>query len=408
VPIFTWNVDPILVRLGPIALRYYSLIFVLVFLGGYWLLKWQIERGGGDEEDAGDFIVYGVLGVLLGSRLGHVLFYDLDKALKDPLWVLRIWEGGLASHGAVVGLILAMWLFTRRRGIPFLEGADRFAFSAALGATLVRIGNFFNSEIVGKLTDQSWGVRLPRFDREPTPPLRHPTQLYEAALGIAVLAILYFADKRLGKEQRPRGALISIFFIFYFTGRFFVEFYKEHQTHEPTPMLTMGQWLSIPGFLIGVWGLSWSFKARLPASWNPDYGDEEDEDEEVEEGDEDDEDAPKKKKSKLYDEDVAEEFESKEKPADDDEEDEELDEEESDEEESDEEESDEEESDEEESDEEESDEEESKQASSKSAKDDADDEDDEDDEDEASDDEDEESDDEDDEDDEDEPPAKKK
>jgi phosphatidylglycerol:prolipoprotein diacylglycerol transferase len=94
-----------------------------------------------------------------------------------------------------------MYLFTKRRGIPFIEGADRFAFSAALGSTLVRIGNFFNSEIVGKLTDQSWGVRLPRFDREPNPPLRHPTQLYEAALGILVLVILYVADKKLGKEK---------------------------------------------------------------------------------------------------------------------------------------------------------------------------------------------------------------
>ncbi|HVR20554.1 MAG TPA: prolipoprotein diacylglyceryl transferase family protein, partial [Polyangiaceae bacterium] len=122
-------------------LRYYSLLFVGVFLGGYAFLKWQIVRGGGPAEDAGDFIVYGVLGVLVGARLGHVLFYDLDKALADPAWVFQIWTGGLASHGAVIGLIVAMWLYTRSRGIPFLEGSDRFAFSAALGATLVRFGN---------------------------------------------------------------------------------------------------------------------------------------------------------------------------------------------------------------------------------------------------------------------------
>jgi prolipoprotein diacylglyceryl transferase len=283
-PTFTWNVDPVLAHLGPIQLRWYSLIFVLVFLGGYWLLKWQVKRGGGDEEDAGDFIVYGVLGVLVGSRLGHVLFYDLDKALKDPFWVLRIWEGGLASHGAVIGLILAMYLFCKRRRIPFLEGADRFAFSAALGATLVRVGNWFNSEIVGRPTNGTWGVRLPRFDRVPDPPLRHPSQLYEVALGLFVFGALYVFDKKLGEEKRPRGALISLFFVLYFAGRFLVEFFKEHQTHQPTPYITMGQYLSIPGFLLGVYGLVWSFKHRLSVGWgSPEDEDEDDEDEEDEE-----------------------------------------------------------------------------------------------------------------------------
>ncbi|MEZ4221602.1 MAG: prolipoprotein diacylglyceryl transferase [Polyangiaceae bacterium] len=267
-PTFTWDIDPIFFKIGPLALRYYSLLFVFVFLGGYWLLKWQVERGGGDEEDAGDFIVYGVLGVLVGSRLGHVLFYDLDKALKDPLWVFRIWEGGLASHGAVLGLIFAMYLFTKRRRIPFLEGSDRFAFSAALGATLVRVGNFFNSEIVGRLTDQSWGVRFPRYDRGvPEAPLRYPSQLYEVALGLFVLLCLYLWDKRLGGEKRPRGAMISLFFALYFPGRFVIEFYKEHQTLEPTSFLTMGQYLSIPGALLGFYGLWWSFQRRLPVGW---------------------------------------------------------------------------------------------------------------------------------------------
>ncbi|MBX3125962.1 MAG: prolipoprotein diacylglyceryl transferase [Polyangiaceae bacterium] len=289
-PTFTWDVDPVLFRIGGVALRYYSLLFVLVFLGGYQLLKWQITRGGGDEEDAGDFIVYGVLGVLLGSRLGHVLFYDLDKALADPLWVLRIWEGGLASHGAVLGLILAMYLFTKRRHIPFLEGSDRFAFSAALGATLVRIGNFFNSEIVGKHTDQSWGVRLPRFDRVPEPPLRHPSQLYEVALGLVVLLALYVFDKKL-KEDRPRGALISLFFALYFPGRFVIEFFKEHQTVEPTAYLTMGQYLSIPAALLGFYGLWWSFNRRLPVGWTPAGGhaavDDEDDDDDWDDEDDD-------------------------------------------------------------------------------------------------------------------------
>lgn len=253
----------------PVGIRYYSLLFVGVFLGGYALLNWQIQRGGGDEEVAGDFIVYGVAGVLIGSRLGHVLFYDLDHALEDPLWVFQIWTGGLASHGAVVGLIVAMWLFTKRSGVPFFEGADRFAFSAALGATLVRLGNFFNSEIVGRVVpDQSWGVRFPRYDQHLLEaPLRYPTQIFEFSLGLLVLFSLWLVDRVTGKEKRPRGLLISVFFVVYFAGRFFVEFFKEYQALEATSTLTMGQYLSIVPFLMGIAGVVASLKLGAPAGW---------------------------------------------------------------------------------------------------------------------------------------------
>lgn len=307
----------------PIGIRWYSLLFVGVFLGGYALLDWQIRRGGGPQEAAGDFIVYGVLGVLVGSRLGHVLFYDLDKAIADPLWVFQIWTGGLASHGAVIGLILAMWLFTKRRGVPFLEGADRFAFSAALGATLVRLGNFMNSEIVGReVPDQSWGVRFPRYDVTALePPLRYPSQLFEVALGLLVMACLFIADRALGREKRPRGALISVFFLVYFTGRFVVEFFKEFQTtiDETTP-LTMGQYLSIPGIVLGVIGLVWSLKRKEPVGWPKDEDledDEEDEDLEDEEEDEgdDEEDEDEAPRGKLYDPDVEAELNAPKRPS---------------------------------------------------------------------------------------------
>lgn len=253
-----------------IGLRYYSLLFVGVFLGGYALLNWQIRRGGGDEETAGDFIVYGVLAVLIGARLGHVIFYDLEKALDDPLWVLQIWTGGLASHGAVIGLVIAMWLFTKKHGVAFLEGADRFAFSAALGATLVRLGNFFNSEIVGRVVpDQSWGVRFPRHDLYMAEaPLRYPTQLFEFGLGLFVLLCLWLTDRLAGKEKRPQGLLISVFFLVYFIGRFVVEFWKEHQTPEPTAFITMGQYLSIPGIALGAFGIAWALKKKIPAGWS--------------------------------------------------------------------------------------------------------------------------------------------
>jgi prolipoprotein diacylglyceryl transferase len=269
VPQFTWNVDPVLVNLGGFPLRWYSIIFLLAFIGGYALLDWQIRRGGGDEQDASDFIVYGVIAVLGGARLGHVLFYDLDKALANPLWVLKVWSGGLASHGAVIGLAIAMYLFTKRRRVSFIEGADRITFSGALGAALVRIGNFFNSEIVGRTTDQSWGVRFARYAPDPDH-YRYPTQLFEAGIGLFVLGALFVFDRALGGEKRPRGALISFWFALYFGLRFLVEFYKEPQVFKGG-VLDMGQYLSIPGALLGLAGLCWSFRKRVPAGFQEEY-----------------------------------------------------------------------------------------------------------------------------------------
>jgi prolipoprotein diacylglyceryl transferase len=331
--------------MGPmVELRYYSMLFVVVFLGGHALLNWQIKRGGGGPEVAGDFIVYGVLGVLIGARLGHVIFYDLDKALEDPVWIFKIWTGGLASHGAVAGLIIAMYMFTKSRHIPFLEGADRFSFSAALGATVVRIGNLFNSEIVGrKVPDQSWGMRFPRNppDHGLTPiPLRYPSQLYEITLGVAVFVGLLIADRAMGKEKRPRGAMIAWFFALYFTGRLFTEFYKEIEALDPDSAISMGQYLSILPALLGWYGVYWTMKRKQPSGWgdalpavdaeDEEEADEEEEDEEEDasarrrkaspaavdddaddEDEEDDEDRPESaKKSAAVDPDVEAEFEA--------------------------------------------------------------------------------------------------
>jgi phosphatidylglycerol:prolipoprotein diacylglycerol transferase len=248
-PAFTWDIDPVLFHFPswlswlPVdGIRYYSLLYVGVFLGGYKLLDWQIRRAGGDAEDANDFVLYGVIAVLGGARAGHVFFYEWDRFVKDPIWLFKIHEGGLASHGGTIGLLLAMYLFTKFRRQSFIEGCDRFAFSAALGSILVRIGNFFNSEIVGRETNADWGVRFPRYDRVADPPLRHPSQLYEVALGV--------------------------FVALYFTGRFFVEYVKEYQPGETAVGLTTGQWLSLIPALAGYVGLYLSLARRIPAKWN--------------------------------------------------------------------------------------------------------------------------------------------
>jgi phosphatidylglycerol---prolipoprotein diacylglyceryl transferase len=302
-----------------LPLRYYSLLFVVVFLGGHALLNWQVKRGGGKPEVASDFIIYGVLGVLVGARLGHVLFYDLDHAIQDPKWVLQIWTGGLASHGAVIGLIIAMYLFTKKRGVPFLEGSDRFAFSATVGATVVRIGNLLNSEIVGRVVpDQSWGMKFPRHDIKGTleqtapftaeqlakVPFRYPSQLYEIALGTAVFIGLFIADRAMGKEKRPRGALISWFFVLYFGGRLFTERYKEIEALPSDAAISMGQYLSFPGLLLGLFGLYRAFKRKEPAGWVEPGDEREEEDSEEEDSEEEDsEEAPSSAAEKDADQD---------------------------------------------------------------------------------------------------------
>ncbi|MEN9578380.1 MAG: hypothetical protein RJA70_1389 [Pseudomonadota bacterium] len=273
-PTIEWNVSPTLFTypewlwfLPGDGIRYYSLLYVGVFLGGFKLLNWQIRRAGGSEQDASDFVLYGVIAVLGGSRLGHVFFYDFEKFREDPMWLFRIWEGGLASHGGMIGLIIGMWLFTKFRRQSFFEGGDRFAFSAALGTILIRMGNLMNSEIVGRVTDQSWGVRFVRYDG-PGGPLRHPSQLYEMLMGCVVFAALYVIDRAAGKEKRPRGLMLSAFFALYFTGRFLIEFVKEFQPSEATAALTTGQILSIIPALAGCIGVYLSLTKRIPAKWN--------------------------------------------------------------------------------------------------------------------------------------------
>jgi phosphatidylglycerol:prolipoprotein diacylglycerol transferase len=275
-PKFTWDVDPVIFHypgwlsfLPGDGLRYYSVLYICVFLGAYELFEWQIRRAGGSARDAGAFFIYAVVATVVGSRVGHIVFYGWREFVADPATVLNLGQIGISSHGGTVGLLLAMWLFTKRRGQSFLEGADRFTYSAALAATLIRIGNWFNSEIVGRKTDQSWGVYFPRFDRHSIEPVyRHPTQLYEVALGIVVLACLWIFDQKLGEERRPRGFMISLLFATYFTGRFLVEFWKEPQSWAAgTLPLTEGQFLSILPAALGWYGLHWSLKRRISACW---------------------------------------------------------------------------------------------------------------------------------------------
>lgn len=268
---FVWDVSPILLSLGPIQVRYYGLLFALMLIGGYYLWQWQMLRGGHTQKQAEGFFLWGAIAVIGGSRLGQVLFYEPDRYLANPIEILYVWKGGLASHGATIGLVLVLYLYARHLKLSKLEVLDRFSMSAALGALMVRIGNFMNSEIVGRKTQVPWAVKFPRciydshlpLDRVPA---RHPSQIYEVFLGLFVLLSLYFVDKRM-KEERPLGLLASLFFLLYFSGRFLVEFFKEYQTLSPEKsFLTMGQWLSIPFVLIGAYGVYRSLRHSIPTS----------------------------------------------------------------------------------------------------------------------------------------------
>lgn len=268
---FVWDVSPVLLKLGPIQVRYYGLLFALMLIGGYYLWQWQMLRGGHTQREAEGFFLWGAIAVIAGARLGQVLFYDPGRYLANPIEILYVWRGGLASHGATIGLVLVLYLYARHLKLSKLEVLDRFSMSAALGALMVRIGNFMNSEIVGRVTDVPWAVKFPRciYDRHlplDRVPGRHPSQIYEVFLGLFVLLALYLVDRKY-KEERPLGLLAFLFFLLYFSGRFVVEFFKEYQTLSPErSFLTMGQWLSIPFVLIGAYGVVRALRNPVPTS----------------------------------------------------------------------------------------------------------------------------------------------
>lgn len=256
---FVHNLDPVLLRLGPLQIRYYGMVFVATLVVAYWMWRRQMLRGGHPAVLADRFLIWGTIATLAGARLGHCLFYEPQRFIEDPISILFFWQGGLASHGATIGLVLALFLFARKNRLRVLELMDRFAMSAAVGSAGIRLGNFLNSEVVGRATSVPWAVRFMYYDQGAV--ARHPSQLYEFGLGLLVLLILYLADRWASREKRPLGLMTGLFLTVYFAGRFFVEFFKELQTPWES-VLTMGQILSIIPFLVGVGLLLWVHRRR--------------------------------------------------------------------------------------------------------------------------------------------------
>jgi len=249
--------SPVIEQIGPIQPRWYGVLFACSFLVGYALMHRMYKAGGRTQEELDKILTYVLIATVIGARLGHVIFYDLELYMRYPSEIIAIWNGGLASHGAAIGIILAMYLYVKKvKNMSFLWLADRVVIVVAIGGAFIRTGNFMNSEIVGQPTDLPWAVVFQNAAglnaAEQMLP-RHPTMLYEALLCIVVFGILWSLYKRY-KQQPPEGSIFGLFLILLFGGRFFLEFTKIPQAAFASGwMFNMGQWLSIPLVAIGFW-----------------------------------------------------------------------------------------------------------------------------------------------------------
>ena len=255
--------NPIALEIGPVAIRWYGLMYVLAFVLVIVLGRIRARRNmltGWRAHDVDDMLFYGVFGVILGGRLGYVLFYRPMYYLEHPLEILAVWQGGMSFHGGLLGVLVALWLYARRRNKRWLDVTDFVAPLCPLGLAAGRLGNFINAELVGRPTQGPWAMIFPQVDNVP----RHPSQLYEFGLeGLALFVLLWWY----ASKPRPRGAVSGLFLIGYGTFRLVAEFAREPDNFLGflAMGLTMGQWLSLPMIIAGVVMLTWAYR-RVPAS----------------------------------------------------------------------------------------------------------------------------------------------
>ena len=245
-------IDPVLISIGPFAIRWYALAYIVGIVLGWRLVRRLVQRPGWKPtpEAIDDLVFYVTLGIILGGRIGYVLFYQPGHYLTQPLDMLAVWRGGMSFHGGLVGVLVATWLFARKQGYAFFELTDALAVATPIGLFLGRIANFINAELWGRVTDMPWGVVFPTAGPEP----RHPSQLYEAGLeGLVLFAVmLWFARQPYGPTVR--GRLSGIFLIGYAVARILVEFFREPDVQIGFLFggITMGQLLSLPMLAFGI------------------------------------------------------------------------------------------------------------------------------------------------------------
>lgn len=253
-----WDFDPVMFSIGSLEIRYYGLMWALALMLGGWFFSNFCKRENLKPELADSVFVYGALATVIGARVGHCLFYEPDYYLLRPWTIItEIRNGGMASHGAAIGLLIGLWLFSRKNKMPYIWSLDRIMIPVGIGGGIVRLGNLFNSEIIGCVTDVPWAFKFVRLFPGvaiENIPAQHPTQLYEAICYFATFALLVFLyyAKDLGRK-RP-GLLFGIGLQGIFLTRFCIEFVKlEQEAFEKGMILDMGQILSIPFILLGIY-----------------------------------------------------------------------------------------------------------------------------------------------------------
>ncbi len=244
-----WNVDPEIFKIWIFSIRYYGLFFASGFLIGYYIYEKMMKSEGVNPQWVDSLFFYLIIATVVGSRLGHVFFYSWDYYSQNPSEILKVWHGGLASHGGAIGIVVAMFLYSKlvtKR--TMLWAFDRVVVPIALVTAFIRFGNLMNSEIYGNVTTMPWGVI---FERNGETLAKHPTQIYEALSYLVSFGILTYLYWKTSSKNRP-GLILGAFFVLMFSARFIVEFIKEDQeAFEAGMALNMGQWLSIPFILWG-------------------------------------------------------------------------------------------------------------------------------------------------------------
>jgi phosphatidylglycerol---prolipoprotein diacylglyceryl transferase len=253
------QIDPVALDFGAVKIHWYGLMYVIGFVALWWFASRRARRPGSgwSGEQVADAVFYGALGVILGGRLGYILFYKLDHYLAHPLDVLKIWEGGMSFHGGLLGVLVALWLFGRRHDKSFLQVTDFVGPWVPIGLGLGRLGNFINHELWGRVTDLPWGMVFIGAGDEP----RHPSQLYQAFLeGAVLLTILVWYSRK----PRPVGSVSGLFLLFYGLFRFLVEFVREPDAHLGLVLgpFSMGQLLSLPMIVAGGALFAWAHRRR--------------------------------------------------------------------------------------------------------------------------------------------------
>jgi len=254
------DIDPIIFQIGPFALRWYALAYLAGLIAGWRYMRFLAKRPPEMVKamDIDDFLTWAVLGVIVGGRLGYVLFYQSGYYLDNPLAILKVWQGGMSFHGGLLGVTVAGFWFVRHRGIAILPFADLLACVAPIGIFLGRIANFINGELFGRATDVPWAIIFPRGGPFP----RHPSQLYEATLEGLVLFIALHILWRWGSVRLRPGLLTGVFLSGYAAARLTVELFRQPDAHLGffAAGTTMGQWLSVPMLAVGLFLMLWAHR----------------------------------------------------------------------------------------------------------------------------------------------------